>query len=130
MLGFIVSYSGSDVKGIEALPAYWSISATSKYKDDAFQVIMAMVSDEVQLADSKKGMLPTVVNKSIKDAFGQDRLDLQSKNIKSLFYYEEWALYSPKRKPGTANVATVVHQDSMAQAFPMWPRTRSISTRR
>ncbi|TMV52803.1 extracellular solute-binding protein [Paenibacillus mesophilus] len=98
-------------------PAYWSISATSKYKDDAFQVIMAMVSDEVHLADSKKGMLPVVTNKSIQDAFGQDRPDLVSKNMKALFYYQEWAPYSPKRKPGTANVPTVVQQDSMAQTF-------------
>lgn len=116
----IVSYptmAGAPKKMVWRGPAYWSIAATSKHKDEAFQVIMAMVSDEVQLADSKKGILPTVVNKSIKDAYGQDRPDLQNKNIKSLFYYEEWAPYSPKRKPGSANVATVVQQDSMAQTF-------------
>lgn len=97
--------------------AYWSVSATSKHKDDAFQVIMEMVSDEIQLADAKKGMLPTVANKSIQDAFGKDRPDLQSKNIKALFYYSEWAPYSPKRKAGLSNVATVIQQDSMAQTF-------------
>ncbi|WP_158606655.1 ABC transporter substrate-binding protein [Paenibacillus ginsengarvi] len=98
-------------------PAYWSISATSKHKEDAFQVIMEMVSDDVQMADSKKGMLPTVASKTIRDAYAQDRPDLKSKNFKSLFYYEEWAPYSPKRKAGLATVPTVVQQDSMAQAF-------------
>jgi hypothetical protein len=78
---------------------------------------MAMVSDEVQLADSKKGMLPVVMNKSIQDAFGQERPDLSSKNMKALFYYQEWAPYSPKRKAGLSNVATVVQQDSIAQTF-------------
>ncbi|TMV52773.1 extracellular solute-binding protein [Paenibacillus mesophilus] len=98
-------------------PAYWSVSALSKHKDDAFQVIMAMVSDEVQLADSKKGILPTVVNKQIKDAFGQERPDMKSKNIGALFYYKEWAPYSPKRKSGAANVATVFQQNNMAVTF-------------
>ncbi|MEF3312395.1 extracellular solute-binding protein [Paenibacillus sp. GYB004] len=97
--------------------AYWSVSATSKHKEEAFQVIAAMVSDEVQLSDAKKGMLPTVVNKSIRDAFGQDRPDLKPKNTKALFYYEQWSPYSPKRKAGLANVPTVVQQDSMAQTF-------------
>lgn len=98
-------------------PAYWSISATSKHKDQAFQVIMEMVSNEVQLSDSRKGMLPVVTDKAIKDAFAKDRPDLQGKNMKALFYYEEWAPYSPKRKAGMANVPTVVQQDSMAQTF-------------
>ncbi|TNJ59406.1 extracellular solute-binding protein [Paenibacillus hemerocallicola] len=96
---------------------YWSIAATSKHKDEAFQVMMAMVSDEVQLADAKKGMLPTVANKSIREAFGKDRADLQKKNMKALFYYQDWAPYSPKRKAGLADVPTVVQQDSMAQTF-------------
>lgn len=98
-------------------PAYWSISATSKHKDDAFQVIVEMVSDEVQMMDSRKGMLPTVVKKEIKDAFGKDRPDLQSKNMKALFYFTDWAPYSPKRKTGAANVATVTQQNLMAQTF-------------
>ncbi|GAA3399678.1 ABC transporter substrate-binding protein [Paenibacillus hodogayensis] len=98
-------------------PAYWSVSALSKHKDDAFQVIMAMVSDEVQLADSKKGILPTVINKQIKDAFGQERPDLKNKNIGALFYYKEWAPYSPKRISGAATVATVLQQNNMAVTF-------------
>ncbi|MEF3303130.1 ABC transporter substrate-binding protein [Paenibacillus sp. GYB003] len=116
----IVSYPtlpGAPKKMAWRGPAYWSVSATSKHKEDAFQVIMEMVSDDVQLADSKKGMLPIVTKAAIRDAFGQERDDLKSKNIKSLFYYTEWAPYAPKRKPGTANVPTVVQQDSMAQTF-------------
>lgn len=98
-------------------PAYWSISATSKHKEEAFLVIMEMVSDGVQLADSKKGMLPTLANKSFREAFGQERDDLRQKNTNALFYYSEWAPYSPKRQSGLANVPTVVQQDSMAQTF-------------
>lgn len=116
----IVSYPtfpGEPKKLVWRGPAYWSVSALSKHKDDAFQVIMAMVSDEIQLANSKKGILPTVVNPQIRDAFGQERPDLKSKHIDALFYYKEWAPYSPKRKSGAANVPTVVQQNNMAVTF-------------
>lgn len=104
-------------KAIWRGPAYWTISATSKHKDEAFQVIMEMVSDDVQMSDSRKGMLPTTTNKAVKDAFNKDRPDMQNKNSKALFYYDDWAPYSPKRKNGLANVAVVTQQDLMAQAF-------------
>ncbi|GAA3412245.1 ABC transporter substrate-binding protein [Paenibacillus hodogayensis] len=116
----IVSYpslEGAPKRMVWRGPFYWSISSTSKHKDDAFQVIMTMVSDEVQLADAKKGMLPTVASKSVQGAFAQERPDLQKKNMKALFYFQEWSPYSPKRKAGLADVPTVVQQDSMAQTF-------------
>lgn len=98
-------------------PAYWTISATSQHKDEAFQVIMEMVSDDIQMNDSRKGLLPVIASKAVQEAFNKDRPDLQNKNGKALFHYNDWAPYSPKRKSGLANIATVTQQDLMAQAF-------------
>ncbi|WP_176705928.1 ABC transporter substrate-binding protein [Paenibacillus hemerocallicola] len=97
-------------------PAYWAISQTSKHKDEAFEVIMEMLSDEVQLADSKRGMPATVNKTEIHDALGQDNPVFKGKNMKVIQYYPP-ASYSPKRKNGLVDVPLATQQRVIGDTF-------------
>ncbi|GAA3408424.1 ABC transporter substrate-binding protein [Paenibacillus hodogayensis] len=97
-------------------PAYWSITKTSKHKDEAFQVIAEMLSDEIQMEDSRKGILTVLVNKDIQNALGKDHPIYSKKNVKAISYYQP-AAYTPKRKTGMAEVPGGTQQTLMAEAF-------------
>ncbi|TNJ65787.1 extracellular solute-binding protein [Paenibacillus hemerocallicola] len=84
-------------------PAYWSITRQSKHKEEAFRVIMEMLSDEVQLEDSKKGIPTTLVKKEVRDALGKGHPVYGSKNMKAISYYEPSAP-TPKRKPELVDI--------------------------
>lgn len=97
-------------------PAYWAISQTSKHKEEAFEVIMEMLSDEVQLADSKRGMPATVNKTDILNALGQDNPTFTGKNMKAIQYYPP-ASYSPKRKSGLVDVPLATQQRAIGDTF-------------
>ncbi|TNJ62231.1 extracellular solute-binding protein [Paenibacillus hemerocallicola] len=80
--------SDKDAPGVGAqpYPTFFNITGTSKYKDDAFEVIAYLTSNEIQAALAKAGkMLPAVKDKAIKNAFGQDAPLFQNKNVKALY---------------------------------------------
>ncbi|GAA3409835.1 ABC transporter substrate-binding protein [Paenibacillus hodogayensis] len=84
-------------------PAYWSITRQSRHKEEAFRVIMEMLTDEVQLEDAKKGIPTTLVKKEIRDALGQGHPVYGSKNMKAISYNEPSAP-TPKRKPELTDI--------------------------
>lgn len=97
-------------------PAYWSISKSSKHKEDAFDMIMAMLSDEVQMEDSKRG-IPTTLNKQdIKNALGKAHQIYSTKNMNAINYYQP-VPYTPKRKVGLPDVAGTTQQSLLSQSF-------------
>jgi multiple sugar transport system substrate-binding protein len=65
-----------------------SISAQSKYPDQAFQVLKAITSKENQLAMSKAARPAVLKDDAIKKAFGQDYASLKGKNIAAPFKYK------------------------------------------
>ncbi|MCC2685070.1 MAG: extracellular solute-binding protein family 1 [Paenibacillaceae bacterium] len=69
-------------------PAYWSITSTSKYKDEDFQIIMELLSDEAQAEYSRNAMTTTLVSKSIRDELGKNNPIYKDKNNKAVYYYE------------------------------------------
>lgn len=97
-------------------PAYWSIANTSKHKEEAFEVIMAMLADEVQLQDSRSG-IPTVLNnKSIKDELGKGHPVYGTKNMKAVSFYEP-SMYPAKRQKGLTPVADGTQTNLLNAAF-------------
>lgn len=68
-------------------PAYWTVTAQSEHQDEAFQTILTMLSDEVQMTDSLNGILPTVSNPEVIEALGQGHPVYQTKNMGALSYY-------------------------------------------
>ncbi|MDF2661364.1 MAG: extracellular solute-binding protein family 1, partial [Paenibacillus sp.] len=85
-------------------PSYWSITQQSKHKEEAFQVIAAMLSDEVQMRDSRNGMPTTLNNKAIQDALGKDNPMFQNKNMNAVNYYPPADL-PPRRASGLVNIS-------------------------
>lgn len=85
-------------------PSYWSITQQSKHKDEAFQVITEMLSDEVQMVDSRNGMPTTLNNKAIQDALGKDHPDVKSKNMNAVNFYPP-APIPPRREAGKTEIS-------------------------
>lgn len=97
-------------------PAYWSITKQSKHKEEAFAVIAEMLSDDIQMQDSKNGIPTTLVNKDIQAALGKDHPVYSKKNMNAINLYPPIPP-TPKRQPGLADVAAGTQQNLMANAF-------------
>lgn len=108
--------SGAPKKMSQRGPAYWAITKQSKHQDEAFQIMMEMLSDDLQMEDSKKGFATTLVNKNVQNALGSGSPLLSSKNNKAIYYYEP-ASYTPKRQSGSVDVPGGTQQNLMAQSF-------------
>jgi multiple sugar transport system substrate-binding protein len=61
------------------------ITKTSKYKDQAFQVIDFLSSKEIQLIATKMGKPPVLADKSLRTQFAADIPYVQGKNVQALF---------------------------------------------
>lgn len=110
------TFAGGPKKMPQRGPAYWAITKQSKHQDEAFQVIMEMLSDDLQMEDSKKGFTTTLVNKDVQKALGSGN-DILSRKHNSAIYYYEPASYTPKRQEGLADVPGGTQQNMMAQTF-------------
>lgn len=69
------------------------ITSTSKVKDEAFEVISYLMSDEVQMALSRDGYITSLNNKGIQNALAADVAVLKNKNLASLFKYDKAGAY-------------------------------------
>ncbi|RKN84952.1 ABC transporter substrate-binding protein [Paenibacillus ginsengarvi] len=70
--------------GTQTYPTYYYITGTSKYKEQAFEIISYLTTDEFQTLQAKKGYAPIVKNPEIAKQIGQDTDVLKGKNVKSL----------------------------------------------
>ena len=69
----------------QTYPTYFGVSGTSKYKDQAMEVIKYLVSDEFQSLVSRSGALPVVNSKPVLDVFAADTKHT-NKNVRSALY--------------------------------------------
>lgn len=97
-------------------PGNWMITQQSKYKDEAFQVIMEMLSDEIQLQDSKNGITTTLVNQDIKNQLGQGHEVYKTKNLGAVNYHTLGPL-PPGRDPGVVPVDASIASALMNETF-------------
>lgn len=68
---------------VQTYPNIYALSSTSTIKNDAFDVIAYMTSEEVQIAKAKKGYFPALNNQSVWEVFGQDMSEeMRSRNLK------------------------------------------------
>jgi multiple sugar transport system substrate-binding protein len=108
----IPTLEGAPERVIQRGPAYWTIASTSKYKDEAFQVMMEMLSDEIQMNDSKQGMPTTLVNQEIIDALGTEHPVFKTKNLKAVSFYPPLEA-APRRDKGVFDL------DAIYQTVPL-----------
>lgn len=90
-----------DAPKIGFQPNFYSmyISSQSKHKDEAFEVIAHLLSDEVQTQLSKRALVTPLVDKKIKTVFGQEIEWLKGKNVQAVFY-NNYAPPAPIRAAG------------------------------
>lgn len=112
----VPTMAGVTKKMGQRAPAYWSISAQSKHKEDAFKVIMEMLSDENQMKDSRNGFTTTLVNEEIRKNLGKDHAVFSKKHMDAIYYYDV-APPAPKRKPGLVDVPGRTQEATMFSAF-------------
>jgi len=71
------------------------IAKTSKHKDEAFQVIANLLTDEVQERLARTGRVPSVENKDLEKLYGADIPVLHGKKIENIFKTEPRRVVKP-----------------------------------
>lgn len=67
----------------------YAVTEPSENKEIALEIIEFLMSDELQIEESRAGGHPSVLSsQEIKDAYAQDNPDIINKNIDSLFLHE------------------------------------------
>jgi multiple sugar transport system substrate-binding protein len=74
--------------GIQLNTTFYLITPTSEHKDQAFDVIAELLSDEVQAANARNGRMTILNNPKVKDEFGKDLPYLQGKNVAAIYPYK------------------------------------------
>lgn len=70
--------------GSQAYPTYFGITAQSKEKDAAMEVIKYLTSDEYQLEYSKKGVMTVLKDQAILDAYGTET-EFRDHNLRAVY---------------------------------------------
>ncbi|WP_141502025.1 ABC transporter substrate-binding protein [Paenibacillus luteus] len=65
-----------------------SVNSQSKHKDEAFQVIAEILSDEGQTILARNGRVPAVINPELEKEYGLDIPVLQGKSVQNVFIGE------------------------------------------
>ena len=80
--------SYNDLPNTGMLPNTYSLFVTksSKYKDQAFQIVQYLLSDEVQSELSKQGIVTPLKSKAIHELYGQSLPQLKGKNTGAVYY--------------------------------------------
>jgi multiple sugar transport system substrate-binding protein len=71
--------------GPQAYPSYFSITNSSKHREEAFKVLEFLVSDEFQMNASKNGSQTALRNAAIRKAFSENLGIYKDKNIGALY---------------------------------------------
>lgn len=82
------------------------ISPTSKYKDQAMQVIEVAISDEFQTAMSRQTTMSVLKSDAVRQAFGADLPALKNKSLQSIF----------KSKPAPGTLSSIYRTKAEAIA--------------
>lgn len=65
-----------------------SINSQSKHKDEAFQVLSEILSDEGQRIIARNGRVPSIINPELEKEYGADIPVLQGKTVQNVFIGE------------------------------------------
>lgn len=88
------TYADKPGIGSQQYPVYWSIPSFSKNKEQAFEVLKYLVSDEYQMELSKRGGMTVLKSEEVRKQFGQNSLN-KNKNLGAA-YYNKFAPISAK----------------------------------
>ncbi|WP_028550710.1 ABC transporter substrate-binding protein [Paenibacillus sp. UNC451MF] len=77
-------------------PRYYYIMSTSKYKEEAFKLIEFVLSNEVQMQQSRMGRVTVLKDQEVRNAFGADSPQLKGKHNGALYYLNQVKLPPPR----------------------------------
>lgn len=89
----------------QSYPTLFGIAKTSRYKEEAMEVIKYMVSDDFQLAASKRGFMPVVRSMGALKVFSQEDEQFRDKNVRSVLYRNFAPIAVPFRNNPSMNGA-------------------------
>lgn len=84
IVSFPYFYDNKDV-GPQSYPNYFYITNVNEHKQDSFDVIAYLTSDEIQTHLSKRGFETILKNIDIRNMYGQDLEHYKNKNVSALF---------------------------------------------
>ncbi|MEF3310208.1 extracellular solute-binding protein [Paenibacillus sp. GYB004] len=79
----IPSFKEAPGIGPQSWPLFFYLTSTSAHKEEAFQALAFLASDEFQMQKSRSGILTVLRNKEIRQAFAQDAPEYKGKNLQA-----------------------------------------------
>lgn len=76
-------FAGKKGAGTQMNAPYFAITPMSKHKDEAFQFVSFLVSEEAQTSLSAKGNVPVIRSEKVAQAFGTMFPELKGRNLQS-----------------------------------------------
>lgn len=73
------------------------VTQTSKHKDDAFEVVSYMLSEEMQMLLARQGLGTPLRSDAVRKATGQGLQEWQGKNVGALFFYPDAPPTEPRQ---------------------------------
>ncbi|WP_158606674.1 ABC transporter substrate-binding protein [Paenibacillus ginsengarvi] len=77
------TYKEAPGKAPQPYPTLFGVTSTSKFKDEAFQVLQHMLSEQEQLSLSERAVIPVLQKDNVQKAFGT-KSKYQGKNFQSI----------------------------------------------
>ncbi|WP_158301634.1 ABC transporter substrate-binding protein [Paenibacillus mesophilus] len=74
-------FGGGTSGGTQMIAPFYAVPPGSKHKDEAFQVISYLLSEEVQIAKAKQGKVPIVNSPAATQAFAEELKGVSGKNM-------------------------------------------------
>jgi multiple sugar transport system substrate-binding protein len=102
--------SFADAPGVKAQPNLYSayITKQSTKKDQAFQVIQYLLSEEMQINFAKEGIIGPLQTQKVQEAFGKNLPQMQGKHTQAIFYGKN-AMPPAARASGLTYIDVPVH---------------------
>ncbi|MDU0199563.1 MULTISPECIES: ABC transporter substrate-binding protein [Paenibacillus] len=102
--------SFADAPGVKAQPNLYSayITKQSTKKDQAFQVIQYLLSEEMQVNFAKEGIIGPLQTQKVQEAFGKNLPQMQGKHTQAIFYGKN-AMPPAARASGLTYIDVPVH---------------------
>ncbi|TNJ55106.1 extracellular solute-binding protein [Paenibacillus hemerocallicola] len=79
------------------------VTQTSKHKDEAFEVVSYMLSEEMQMILAKNGLGTPLKSDAVRKSTGQDVPEWQGKNVNALYFYPD----APPTEPRASHLTDV-----------------------
>jgi multiple sugar transport system substrate-binding protein len=78
-------FSGNASEGTQMISPFYGIPPKTKHMDEVFQIIMYMLSEEVQTIKSRMGQVPIINSEKAASEYGKDLEGVEGKNLAAFF---------------------------------------------